>query len=316
MGSEISPDTSCAKASRRRHLLASSNPDAKMKRGSAILFYCAIAVSPIVFAYQPHENPTSQQHQEASTAYLGFDLNLFPGDEPLGVLRKTFAFGGYWLSPPPREKTNTWTGKRQAMRSQGLGFLLLYRGRDSRELRTSPAARERGGLDARNAVAAAKRDGFPLRAIIFLDIEEGGRLPESYHVYLRAWAEGIEAAGYRAGTYCSGMPVNEGGGVTITTSDDIRAHAPSSNFTFFVFNDACPPSPGCVFPPHPEPPAMSGIPYAALWQFAQSPRRKEFTAHCAPGYHADGNCYAPGDSAHAWLLDVDSATSADPSSGR
>jgi hypothetical protein len=41
----------------------------------------------------------------------------------------------------------------------------------------------------------------------------------------------------------------------------------------------------------------------------------EFSAHCAPGYHTDGNCYAPGDTAHAWFLDVNSATSPDPSKG-
>jgi hypothetical protein len=53
-----------------------------------------------------------------------------------------------------------------------------------------------------------------------------------------------------------------------------------------------------------------------VWQFAQSPRRKQFTAHCAATYNRDGNCYAPGDNAHAWFLDLNSATSPDPSSGR
>jgi hypothetical protein len=37
---------------------------------------------------------------------------------------------------------------------------------------------------------------------------------------------------------------------------------------------------------------------------AQSPRRKEFTAHCPANYAADGNCYAPDDSAHKWFLDA------------
>ena len=55
--------------------------------------------------------------------------------------------------------------------------------------------------------------------------------------------------------------------------------------------------------------------YAQAWQFAQSPRRKEFAANCPPGYHANGNCYGPGDTASAWDLDVDTASSADPSSG-
>jgi len=52
-----------------------------------------------------------------------------------------------------------------------------------------------------------------------------------------------------------------------------------------------------------------------VWQFAQAPRRKEFTARCAATYNADGNCYAPGDAAHAWFLDLNTASTADPSGG-
>src|SRR6266436_6501295 len=93
-----------------------------------------------------------------------------------------------------------------------------------------------------------KGKAFPSHAIIFLDIEEGGRLPAKYHAYLRAWVDALARTGYRAGVYCSGMLVDEGHGVTIIT--------------------------------------------------------------------ADGICYAPGDTAHAWFLDLNSATSPDPSSGR
>ena len=76
-----------------------------------------------------------------------------------------------------------------------------------------------------------------------------------------------------------------------------------------------PPSPGCVVPHNPLPPSASGIPYAAIWQFERSPRPKEFTARCAATYNADGNCYAPGDIAHAWFLDLNSAATSDPSHG-
>jgi len=245
--------------------------------------------------------------------YLGSDRNIFPGGDALPVLRKTFAFSGYWLSPPPGEKTNTWIGQRQLLRSQGFGFLLLYRGPLSRALKDESAAAEKGTRDARSAASAAKTEGFPAQAIIFLDLEEGGRLPAPYHSYLRAWSAELSRAGYRAGAYCSGIPVKEEPGVTITTADDIRAHAPSKDFVFFIFNDVCPPSPGCTFPQNPPAPVTSGIPYAEVWQFAQSPRRGERTVHCAPGYHSDGNCYARGDTAHSWFLDVEAASSPDPS---
>jgi hypothetical protein len=283
-----------------------------MKLGVSFLSISAIAAALILFACRASTQPDPREQQTPS-GYLGFDLNIFPGQAALPVLRKTFAFSSYWLSPPPGEKTNTWMGQRDVLRSQGFGFLLLYRGPLSRELKNEAAAAEKGTLDARNAASVAKSEGFPAQAVIFLDIEEGGRLPAAYHSYLRAWASGLSEAGYRSGAYCSGIPVKEGPSATIKTADDIRAHAPSPDFAFFIYNDACPPSPGCTFPKNPPPPAAGGIPYARVWQFAQSPRRMEFTAQCAPGYRTDGNCYAPGDAAHAWFLDVDTANSPDPS---
>jgi Domain of unknown function (DUF1906) len=289
-----------------------------MKPGLVFLSISAIAAALILFSCRATPRPDAQAAapaQESAHALLGFDRNIFPGNDALPVLRKTFAFSSYWLSSPPGEKTNTWLGQRELLRSQGFGFLLLYRGPESRELKSDAAAAEKGTADARDAASTAKREGFPLQAIIFLDIEEGGRLPAPYHSYMHAWAAELAKASFRSGAYCSGIPVKEGPSVTITTADDIRAHAASQDFVFFVYNDACPPSPGCTFSQNPSSPATSGIPYAAIWQYAQSPRRMEFTAHCAPGYHTDGNCYAPGDSAHAWFLDVNSATSSDPSNG-
>jgi hypothetical protein len=255
------------------------------------------------------------QESPSTPAYLGFDLNTYPGDDALPILRKTFSFAGYWLSPPPGAKQNTWVGKRQLLLSQKFGFLILYRGPQSNQLKSSSQAASRGTADAANAAATAKKEGFPSHAIIFLDIEEGGRLPAKYHAYLRAWVDELAHAGFRAGVYCSGMPVNEGNGVTIITTDDIRNNLGKRDLSYFVYNDACPPAPGCVVPHNPPPPSASGIPYAAIWQFAQSPRRKEFSAHCAATYNADGNCYAPGDTAHAWFLDLNSAATSDPSHG-
>jgi len=258
---------------------------------------------------------TEPQSRTLAAAYPGFDLNTYPGDAALPVLRKTFSFAGYWLSPPPGATRNTWVGKRRLLLSQKFGFLLLYRGPQTSELKSSSQAANRGTADAAEAAATAKKEGFPPHVIIFLDIEEGGRLPARYYAYLRAWVDALARPGYRSGVYCSGMPVNEGNGVTITTSDDIRNHTREGDLAYFVYNDACPPAPGCIVPHAPPPPSASGIPYAAVWQFAQSPRRKEFTARCASTYNADGNCYAPGDAAHTWFLDLNSATTPDPSSG-
>jgi hypothetical protein len=276
-----------------------------------ILLSCGAASKPDAQSAAPAQDSS----RATPGAYLGYDRNIFPGKDALPLLRKTFAFSSYWLSPPPGETTNTWLGQRDALRSQGFGFLLLYRGPESSELKTYTAAVEKGTADARNATSAAKSEGFPAQSIIFLDIEEGGRLPETYHGYLRAWSTELQRSNFRPGVYCSGIPVHEGPNVTIITADNIRARTPGLDIVFFIFNDVCPPSPGCVFPQSPPAPATGGISVAAVWQYAQSPRVRERTAHCAPGYHTDGNCYAPGDTAHAWFLDVDSATTSDPSNG-
>jgi Domain of unknown function (DUF1906) len=248
-------------------------------------------------------------------AYLGFDRNLYPGDAAFPTLRKTFAFTSYWLNSPPGEKTTTWIGKRDFLRNSGFGFLVLFRGRDNREFKKDSDGPAKGALDAEAAVAAAKKEGFPAGTIIFLDLEEGGRLSAIYHSYLHAWLDDLARAGYRAGVYCSGMPAKESGGITILTADDIRANAGSRQYIYFVFNDACPPSSGCIFPSAAPSVASSGVAYAKAWQYAQSPRRKEFTTRCPTGYHQNGNCYSPDDTSHEWDLDADTAASADPSNG-
>jgi hypothetical protein len=250
------------------------------------------------------------------TAYIGFDRNVYPGDGALEILRKNFAFASYWLSPPPGEKINTWRGKRDLLRSHGFGFLVLYSGPESRRLKSVRAAQQKGEADARDAAILARTEGFSPQTLIFLDIEEGGRLPEAYHAYLRAWGDALKRRGYRAGVYCSGMPASEGAGVTIVTADDIRAHMGARELAYWVYNDACPPAPGCGVPRNPPEPSSGGVPYAVVWQFSQSPRRKEFSAKCATTYHIDGNCYAPEDAAHLWFLDIDVASSEDPSGGK
>jgi glycoside hydrolase-like protein len=267
-------------------------------------------MTPSARATSNHSSPA-----EPATSYLGFDQNIYPGEEALVMLRKTFSFAGYWISPPPEETTNTWQGKREILRKLDFGFLVLYRGRESKGLKSGVDAAAKGKSDASDAAANARREGFQPNTIIFLDIEEGGRLGETYHAYLRAWADALKSAGYRPGVYCSAIAVKEGKGVSITTADDIRANEAPREFSYWVYNDVCPPAPGCAPRLAASPPNKSGIPYAAVWQFAQSPRRKEYTSKCATTYAKDGNCYAPEDTAHKWFLDINSANSADPSAG-
>ena len=247
--------------------------------------------------------------------FLGFDRNEYPGDAALPLLRKSFSFASYWLSPPPGEKTNSWIGKRSAMQAQGFGFLLLYQGRTSGQLPYKKDSIEAGVADAHAAAAAARREGFAEGSVIFLDVEEGGRFFDGYHAYLRSWAESLTKEKFRPGIYCSGIVVDEGEGSTIISADDIRAHIGATDVVYWVYNDACPPSPGCSVPQNPPALAASGVAYASVWQYVRSPREKKVARHCR-GYANDGNCYAPGDAAHKWFLDENVATTSDPSAGR
>lgn len=246
-----------------------------------------------------------------STAYLGFDSNDYPGDANLKVLRQTFSYTGYWLNQPPGENGNQWRGHRAAVNAAGFGFLVLFNGRLYAALKSVANATRLGRSDARAASAAARREGFPRATIIFLDQEQGGRMLPEQKAYIYAWVDGVTAAGFGAGIYCSGMAAVEDGNVV--TAEDIRAHAAGRAITYWVTNDACPPAPGCAFPERPPSPAQSGVSFAEVWQLAQSPWRKDVAANCT-NYGKDGNCNAPGIGAFA--VDVNVATSDDPSRGR
>jgi hypothetical protein len=251
--------------------------------------------------------------QSQSSFYLGFDRNEYPGDASLKTLRQTFSYAGFWLNNPPGMSSNSWAGHRAAVEAAGFGFLVLFNGRLYAELKTVARATKLGQSDAQAAAATAQREGFSHATIIFLDQEQGGRMLPEQKAYIYAWVDAVIAAGFRAGIYCSGMPSPDTGHVV--TAQDIRGQAGGRNIAYWATNDACPPSPGCSFPQHPPSPAESGVGFAAVWQFAQSPRRNDVAAHCSN--YSRGNCYPPGVSAAQGLhVDVNTATSSDPSHGR
>lgn len=284
-----------------------------MRASAALLFVLALSISVIALCFA---RPAPQTlHPSSVRSYLGFDRNEYPGDEALPLLRKSFSFASYWLSPPPGEKANSWIGKRSVLQSQGFGFLLLYQGRTSSQLPYKKDSIEAGLADARAAANAARRDGFPEGSVIFLDVEEGGRFFDGYHAYLRSWAESLKQEKFRPGIYCSGIVVDEGEGSTIISADDIRAHIGMTDVVYWVYNDACPPSPGCSVPQNPPMPSASGVTYASVWQYVRSPREKKVARHCR-GYANDGKCYAPADAGRKWFLDENVATIADPSAPR
>jgi hypothetical protein len=250
----------------------------------------------------------------AQSAYLGFDRNTYPGDPNLKPLHQTFSYSGYWLNNPPGERENTWAGHRSAIESAGFGFLVLFNGRVYAELKSVANAKRVGNSDAQAAAAAARREGFPAHTIIFLDQEQGGRMLPEQKAYIYAWVDAVTAAGFRPGIYCSGIAAKDDGNVV--TAEDIRKSAAGRRIVYWAINDACPPAPGCSFPSHPPSTAQSGVRFAEVWQFAQSPQRQDVAGRCS-NYSRDANCYPPGISPAQQLhVDVNTATSPDPSHGR
>jgi len=282
----------------------------------AVCLLAAIADPAISTAAYPRANsPTSPAHSVTPAAYLGFDTNDYPGDAALPTLRRTFSFAGFWLNQPPGGASVSWLGKREILRRNGFGFLLLFNGRLEHHLKNPRRAALLGSSDALAAVQTAAREGFHPGTIIFVDQEEGGEMEPAQMAYLLSWIDGVIAAHFRAGIYCSAIPASAGKSHLVITADDIRSRAGNRRIAFFVYNDACPPSPGCAIANGP-PPSASGVPFASVWQFAQSPRRRQYTAQCSATYDPNGNCYPPGLSHRAIVLDLDSADSPDPSAGR
>src|SRR5262249_35551997 len=151
--------------------------------------------------------------------------NEYPGDAGLKVLRGNFSFAGYWLNNPPGAHSNSWAGKRRAVEDLGFGFLVLFNGRTFAQIKAAGDARKLGAADGAAAVSSAKHEGFPARTIIFLDQEQGGRLLPEQRAYLHAWVDAVQAAGFRAGVYCSGIAFQESARTSVITAEDIRQNA-------------------------------------------------------------------------------------------
>jgi hypothetical protein len=210
------------------------------------------------------------------------------------------------------------------IKQDGLGFVVLFNGRLHNELQSKDAA-ALGKEDGSAAVDSAIREGFPRDIRIFLDQEEGGRLLPDQAAYVFAWIDAVRLRGARAGVYCSAIDVAEGSS-HINTAEDIlrreRERARSKGLSqvldlkLWVANDQCPPAPGCTFV-NLQPSLGARLVdrnEISVWQYAQSPRREQFSAGCPKNAAPDGNCYPP-QLPHdpRSFIDLDVATSPNPS---
>jgi len=186
------------------------------------------------------------------------------------------SFVGFWLNNPPGASSNLWTGKRRVV--QELGFLVVFNGRTFAQIRAAGDATTLGVSDGATAVSSARHEGFPARTIIFLDQEEGGRDSQSSALIFTLGQTPCDPQGLERACTVPASLFKEGSGATVITAEDIRQNARGRQLAYWVTNDSCPPSPGCELRSKSPNPAASGVSFADVWQFAQSPRSSQAAA--------------------------------------
>ena len=170
---------------------------------------------------------TPQRRDNPPATHAGFDRLQYPGDDAMRDLwaHTNLAWTGFYLAPAPSQGYTGWMDKAQFLRDMGWGLAPIYVGQQwtgGPGSHTLTAAQ--GTTDASNAVQLADTAGIGSDSVIYLDIEIGGRLPQSYLDYVNAWFAGIRQSTYRPGTYCS----------FLDTPTQLRAANP--DVVFWVFN--------------------------------------------------------------------------------
>lgn len=215
--------------------------------------------------------------------YWGMDASSYPGDNKMQDWRNNspFYFTGFYLAPAPYHPDTSWMTKRDILLGQGWGFLPIYVGRQSD---SSHLTAYQGRQDAQDAATLASNAGFPSLSYIYLDIEQGGTLSDSFITYIQAWVQEIQSnTDYRAAIYCS----------YFQTADQIKNALNDNRVRYWVFHLSwtCS-SAGTGTAPSP---ANSGVSYATSWQLAQNCSKTYGTSTINP-------------------VDINTSTMADPSS--
>ena len=67
-----------------------------------------------------------------TAGHLGFDTNVYPGDDAMRAWRRDGAYEwvGYYL-PAPCHKDDSWSGRRQHLVDNGWGLAVIYGGKQT-----------------------------------------------------------------------------------------------------------------------------------------------------------------------------------------
>jgi len=173
--------------------------------------------------------------KETQQGFLGFDTNVYPGDEAMRQWKaeSPYEWVGYYL-PAPCHKDDSWSGKRETLERMGWGLAVIYVGQQvwsglpsessikyiTREImeggtrrtirepagaKACAAARvnaEHGTREAEDAIAKTAAEGFPRGTVIYLDLERVEVIPDRFRQYYMAWADRVIQDGrYHVGAY-------------------------------------------------------------------------------------------------------------------
>jgi len=162
----------------------------------------------------------------------------------------------------------------------GWGFAPVYVGQQVTGPGSHLVTAAQGAVDGADACEQMNEAGFDAGAYVYLDIENGPPFTAEQQDYVGAWCDAVVADGYKAGVYCSFLFAAEVANARI--------------WVFHVRTVSQHSVPGATYPT-PDP-ATSGYTEAAVWQLDD-----------------EASILCPVASAGRLLVDLDSASSADPS---
>jgi hypothetical protein len=141
--------------------------------------------------------------------YLGFDRSGYPGDDVMQSLWDSVPDLTYvclYLAPAPSHGNRAWMDAAPSLQSMGWGLLPTYVGQQVIGAGSHTVTADQGVRDAQDASALAGAAGIGNGGVIYLDIENGGQMPQNQVQYVTAWMQEVYAnTPYLGGVYCSSV---------------------------------------------------------------------------------------------------------------
>lgn len=200
---------------------AACNAPTTPSTGSAVADVAA-KVAQTAAAVTGQDAPLADQAEKGR--HVGFDTHTYPGDAIMKAWKNTpgspYKWVGFYL-PSPCHADDSWSGKRDELKSLGWGVAVVYVGqqtwghtphartaaqRDRIRAKTpcssdllTTADGVRDGIDAANK---ANTEGFDRGTIVFLDLERMQHIPQGMRDYYKAWVSTLLQDGrYTPGIY-------------------------------------------------------------------------------------------------------------------